>query len=58
MNFQTTEITKQVSEMCRDFARQHIKPFVMEWDEQQIFPTQVFKEMGKLGLMGILVPEH
>jgi len=58
MEFQTQEITLQVSQTARDFAQQHIKPFVMEWDEKQEFPTQVFKEMGKLGLMGVLVPEE
>lgn len=30
----------------------------MEWDESQKFPMEVFKEMGKLGLMGVLVPEE
>jgi alkylation response protein AidB-like acyl-CoA dehydrogenase len=49
MEFQQQEITLQVSQTARDFAQQHIKPFVMEWDEKQEFPTQVFKEMGKLG---------
>jgi len=57
MNFETTELTQQVAQMARDFARQHIKPFVMEWDETQEFPMHVFREMGKLGLMGVLVPE-
>ena len=57
MNFQSTEITDQVAQMARDFARQNIKPFVMEWDESQEFPKHVFQQMGQLGLMGILVPE-
>src|SRR3954469_4773420 len=57
MNFQTSELTEQVAQTARDFAQQHIKPYVMEWDETQEFPMQVFKEMGKLGLMGVLVPE-
>jgi alkylation response protein AidB-like acyl-CoA dehydrogenase len=57
MNFQSTEITDQVAQMARDFARQNIKPFVMEWDESQEFPRHVFQQMGQLGLMGILVPE-
>src|ERR1044072_627842 len=57
MNFQTSELTDQVAQSTRDFAQQHIKPYVMEWDETQEFPMQVFKEMGKLGLMGVLVPE-
>lgn len=58
MNFERSEITSQVTQMARDFAQQHIKPFVMEWDESQEFPIHVFKEMGKLGLMGVLVPEQ
>lgn len=57
MNFQLDEITQQVAQTARDFAQQHIKPHIMEWDESQEFPVHVFKEMGKLGLMGILVPE-
>lgn len=57
MNFQQSDTTKHVAESARDFAQQYIKPFLMEWDEKQEFPVQVFKEMGKLGLMGVLVPE-
>jgi len=57
MNFTTTELTEQVAQTARDFALQHIKPHLMEWDESQEFPVQIFKEMGKLGLMGVLVPE-
>jgi alkylation response protein AidB-like acyl-CoA dehydrogenase len=58
MNFQTTELTQQVAQVARDFALQHIKPHVMEWDESQHFPLDIFKKMGKLGLMGVLVPEQ
>lgn len=58
MNFQTSELTSQVAATARDFANQHIKPHVMQWDETQEFPLQTFKEMGKLGLMGVLVPEQ
>ncbi len=57
MDFKQQELTAQVAASARDFARQHIKPFVMEWDEAQTFPLSVFKEMGKLGMMGVLVPE-
>lgn len=57
MNFQETELTKQVAATARDFALQSIKPYVMEWDEAQVFPEALFREMGKLGLMGVLVPE-
>ncbi|MCC7400628.1 MAG: acyl-CoA dehydrogenase family protein [Chitinophagaceae bacterium] len=58
MNFQTSELTGQVAITARDFAQQYIIPHVMEWDEKQEFPLHVFKEMGKLGLMGVLVPEE
>ena len=58
MNFQIDEITEQVAHTARDFAQQHIKPHVMEWDETQEFPIHLFREMGKLGLMGVLVPEQ
>jgi alkylation response protein AidB-like acyl-CoA dehydrogenase len=58
MNFKQTELTEQVAQSAKDFARQHIKPFVMEWDEAQVFPVDLFKELGKLGMMGVLVPEE
>jgi butyryl-CoA dehydrogenase len=58
MNFQHSELTQQVAQTTTDFAAQYIKPHVMEWDESQEFPTHIFKEMGKLGLMGVLVPEE
>ena len=58
MEFQQAELTEQVAQTARNFAAQHIKPYVMQWDESQEFPTQVFREMGKLGLMGVLVPEQ
>ncbi len=58
MHFQVSELTQQVAHMARDFARQEIKPHVMDWDESQVFPVDVFKKMGKLGMMGVLVPEE
>jgi alkylation response protein AidB-like acyl-CoA dehydrogenase len=57
MNFSNAELTEQVSQTARDFARQHIRPYLMEWDETQAFPVDLFKQMGQLGLMGVLVPE-
>jgi alkylation response protein AidB-like acyl-CoA dehydrogenase len=56
--FSTEEITQQIAETARNFANQHIKPNVMRWDEYQEFPAHIFHEMGKLGLMGVLVPEE
>jgi alkylation response protein AidB-like acyl-CoA dehydrogenase len=58
MNFQHSELTTQVAQTAKDFALQYIKPNVMLWDESQEFPVQTFKELGKLGMMGVLVPEE
>lgn len=58
MNFDYSETQKMVAESARDFAQQYILPHVMEWDEAQIFPIEVFKKAGELGFMGILVPEE
>ena len=57
MDFKQSEITIQVADTARDFANQFIRPNLMEWDESQEFPVHIFKELGKLGLMGVLVPE-
>lgn len=58
MNFETTENEKMIAQMVRDFAEKEIRPYVMEWDESQIFPREVFTKMGELGLMGVLVPQE
>jgi alkylation response protein AidB-like acyl-CoA dehydrogenase len=58
MNFEISELTQQVAQTARDFARQHIKPHVMTWDESQEFPLHIFKELGKLGMMGVFVPDE
>ncbi|MES2478277.1 MAG: acyl-CoA dehydrogenase family protein [Bacteroidota bacterium] len=56
MNFTQTETQAQITEMIRDFANKHIRPDMMEWDETQKFPVDVFRKLGELGLMGVLVP--
>lgn len=52
-----TEDLQMIKESARDFAENFIRPHVMEWDESQHFPVDVFKRMGEYGFMGILVPE-
>lgn len=56
MEFSVSENTKLIAQTVRDFAEKRIRPEFMEWDETQTFPVDVMKEMGELGLMGILVP--
>ena len=58
MDFRQSEITEQVAQSAKDFALQYIKPHLMEWDESQEFPVHIFKELGKLGMMGVFVPEE
>ena len=58
MDFTINELTEQVAQTAKDFALQYIKPHVMEWDEKQEFPVGLFKELGKLGMMGVLVPQE
>jgi alkylation response protein AidB-like acyl-CoA dehydrogenase len=58
MNFEPTENEKMIAQMVRDFAEKEIRPYVMEWDESQVFPREVFTKMGELGLMGVLVPQE
>jgi alkylation response protein AidB-like acyl-CoA dehydrogenase len=58
MDFSYTETQKMIAETVRDFGAQHIKPYMMGWDDNQEFPVHVFKALGELGLMGVLVPEE
>ncbi len=58
MEFSLSENQLMIAQTVRDFAEKHIKPKMMEWDESQEFPVEVFKELGKLGLMGVLVPHE
>ena len=58
MNFEISENQKIIAESAREFAKQHIEPHIMEWDESQHFPIEVFRKAGEMGFMGILVPEE
>ena len=58
MNFDLTEDQLMIKKSVSDFANRRILPKRMEWDEEQYFPVEVFKEMGEIGLMGMLVPEE
>lgn len=58
ISFEETENQKMIAQMVRDFGAKEIKPFMMDWDERQEFPVDLFHEMGSLGLLGVLVPEE
>jgi len=54
VNKESLELIKQ---SARDFALQYIKPYVMDWDENQHFPKEVLQKAGEYGFMGLLIPE-
>jgi len=53
----TSETQRFVFEAARDFSAQFIQPNIMEWDEAQYFPKEIFEKAGALGFMGMLIPE-
>ena len=57
-DFSASENQQMVGQMAKDFAEKHIKPHVMEWDEAQHFPAELFKKLGELGMMSVFVPEQ
>ena len=57
-NVKETEQMALVRNSAREFARTYIKPHVMDWDESQHFPVDLFHKMGEYGFMGILVPQE
>ncbi len=58
IDFQETENSAMIKKMVRDFAEKNIRKNLMDWDETQHFPIALFKELGQIGLMGVLVPEQ
>ncbi len=58
MDFEMNENQHMISQMIRDFGEKEIVPYMREWDDKQIFPVELFKKLGELGLMGVLVPQE
>ena len=57
MDFDFTPEQVQLRRAVREFAEAEIRPHVMEWDEEQIFPLEVVKKLGQLGYIGAVFPE-
>lgn len=57
MDYTHNENQAMIADMIRKFGEEHIRPRFMEWDESQEFPIQTMKQLGELGLLGVLVPE-
>lgn len=58
MNFDYNETQLMIAQSIKEFAEKNIRPNIMEWDEAQIFPISLFKQLGEMGFMGVLVPEE
>ncbi|SHG27794.1 hypothetical protein SAMN05443549_10396 [Flavobacterium fluvii] len=58
MNFDYSETQTMIAQSIRDFAEKNIRPYIMEWDEAQTFPISLFKKLGEMGFMGVLVPQE
>ena len=58
MDFKYTENQLMIADMIKDFGDKNIRPKMMEWDNAQTFPVEVFKKLGELGLMGAVVPQE
>ncbi|NRA52047.1 MAG: acyl-CoA dehydrogenase family protein, partial [Phaeodactylibacter sp.] len=58
MSVETLNNLQLIKESARDFAENYIRPHVMEWDESQEFPVEMFQQMGQYGFLGVLVPEQ
>ena len=56
MTFTLNENQMMIAETIKKFGETNIRPQLMHWDETQEFPIEVFKKLGELGLMGVLVP--
>jgi alkylation response protein AidB-like acyl-CoA dehydrogenase len=58
MDFSQTENQMMIAQTVRDFCEREIRPKMMEWDESQHFPKELFHKMGELGLMGVIIPQE
>lgn len=58
MNVEMLDNLQLIKESARDFAENFIRPHVMDWDESQHFPIDLFHQMGQYGFLGVLVPEQ
>ncbi len=58
MNFEYSQTQLMIAQSIKEFAEKEIRPNIMKWDEEQIFPISLFKKLGEMGFMGVLVPQE
>ena len=58
VNVEFADNLKMIQQSASDFAKAHILPHLMEWDESQTFPVDLMRSLGHHGFLGVLVPEE
>jgi len=54
--FTLTEDQEALRREIRDFAAREIAPNVLRWDEASEFPHDVVRQLGQMGLLGVIFP--
>lgn len=57
MDFELREDALALQKLCRHFSSREIAPHAGQWSADRHFPTSVFRKLGELGLMGLLIDE-
>jgi alkylation response protein AidB-like acyl-CoA dehydrogenase len=58
MDVTLPEHVEALRQEVRKFAEKEIRPHVMTWDEAKTFPFEVVKQLGEMGMMGVIFPEE
>jgi alkylation response protein AidB-like acyl-CoA dehydrogenase len=58
MNFELTDVQREIQRMCREFAAKELIPNARKWDEAHAWPTDAVKKLAELSLLGVAVPEQ
>jgi len=58
MNFELSDVQREIQRMCREFAARELTPNARKWDETHQFPTEAVKKLAELALLGVAVPEQ
>jgi alkylation response protein AidB-like acyl-CoA dehydrogenase len=56
VNLELTETQTLIRDTARKFARERVAPLARTLDREERFPTELYKEMGELGLLGVNIP--
>ncbi|MDC0707587.1 acyl-CoA dehydrogenase family protein [Stigmatella sp. ncwal1] len=58
MDFELPESHRALRASLKDFCERRVKPYAREWDQNETFPMEVVRELGQLGVLGMLVSEE